>query len=282
MKISIVIPVYNEALALGSCLAAIARQTQAPYEVIVVDNNSTDGTAAVAASYDFVRVIHEPRQGVVYARTTGFEAAGGEIIARIDADTMVPENWLEQIAHVFAEPTTDAISGVALYYNVAAASLFNAIDLFFRRRLSWQMADRLYLWGANMAMRSKAWHKVKPALCHKGGIHEDYDIAIHLQELGGSVKFDERLRAQVSSRRIDVGYWDFVRYVWVSPRTYAEHNIRSRWHMYPIVIVCAIGYLPARILHRGYNPETSRFSWLQLLTAKPLVAPRVDPTAHVA
>jgi glycosyltransferase involved in cell wall biosynthesis len=280
MKISLVIPVYNEAEQLGACLQAIARQTVAPYEVIVVDNNSTDGTAAVAAAYDFVTLLREPRQGVIHARTRGFNAARGDIIGRIDGDSLLPADWVASVQAVFANQAIDAVSGAAFYYNVAAAPLFNAIDLFFRRRLSWQLKDRVYLWGANMAIRREAWRRVRPALCNRAGMHEDYDIAIHLQELGGLVTFDERLRAHVSSRRIDVGYWDFMRYVWVSPQTYAQHGIRSRCHMYWIVLVCGVGYLPARILHRGYDPSSDRFSWAQLMTAKPVI-PRVDPTAHV-
>ena len=282
MKISIVIPVYNEAEQLGLCLKAISCQTITPLEVIVVDNNSTDETAAVARSFDFVTLIEEPKQGVIHARTTGFNAAKGEIIARIDADSVLPSDWLEAVEKVLSDSTVDAVSGVAQYYNVAAARLFNAIDLFFRRRLSWQLKDRVYLWGANMAIRRSAWRKVRPHLCHTGGLHEDYDIAIHLQEQGGRVVFDEGMRAQVSSRRIDVSYIEFMRYVWVSPQTYALHGIRQRWHMYWVVLVCAIGYVPARLLHRGYNPETKKFSWLQLLVAPPATAPRVDPTANVA
>ncbi len=281
MKISIVIPVYNEAEHLGACLAAIAQQTVVPHEVIVVDNNSSDATVAVAQAYDFVTVLHEPAQGVIHARTRGFDAASGDIIARIDGDSLLPADWLASVQAVFADASIDAVSGVALYYNVAAAGIFNAIDLFFRRRLSWQLGDRVFLWGANMAMRRQAWQRVKPALCKRGGLHEDYDIAIHLQELGGVVAFDERLQVQVSSRRIDVSYWSFMQYVWVSPRTYAQHGIGQRWHMYSVVAICAVGYLPARVLHRGYDARQDKFSWSRLLTAEPVVA-RVDPTANVA
>ncbi|HVV25978.1 MAG TPA: glycosyltransferase family A protein [Candidatus Saccharimonadales bacterium] len=281
LTVSIVIPVYNEAAQLGACLEAIGRQSVQPLEVIVVDNNSTDGTAAVAQQFDFVKLVHESKQGVIHARSAGFDAARGAIIARIDADSLLPPEWVAAVQAVFEDSTIDAVSGVALYYNVALAGLFNAIDLFFRRRLSWQLKNRVYLWGANMAIRREAWRKAKPRLCHRAGIHEDYDLAIHLQEAGGKVAFDERLKAAVSSRRIDVGYLDFMRYVWVSPRTYAEHGIRQRWHMYWIVLVCGVGYLPARLLHRGYDPLTNRFSFSRLFAAKNLPV-RVDPTVHVA
>lgn len=279
-RISIIIPVYNEEEGLEACLQAIAKQKVKPLEVIVVDNNSTDDTAAVAARFGFVKLLSEPRQGVTHARKRGFDEARGDIIARIDADTLVPADWTVRLREVFADQTVDAVSGVAMYYNVSAAWIFDAIDLFFRRRLSWQLKDRMYLWGANMAMRRKAWREVRSRLCEHGGIHEDYDIAIHLQELGGKVVFDERLRASVSSRRIDVSYWEFVRYAMVSPRTYAKHSIKEGRHMYSVVLVCAIGYVPARLLHRGYDSTKDGFSWGRLLST-PTASGRVDPTANV-
>lgn len=282
MNVSIVIPVYNEAEHLGACLDAIARQSVEPFEVIVVDNNSTDATVAVAERYEFVTVIKEARQGVVHARTTGFNRCKGDIIARIDGDSILPANWVASIKSVFKDPGLAATSGVAHYYNVAFSKIFDTIDIFFRRRLSWQLKDRMYLWGANMAVRTTAWHDVKKILCERGGQHEDYDLAIHLQERGHKVTFNESMHANVSSRRIDVGYWKFIKYVWVSPGTYAQHKIRSRWHMYPIVAVCAIGYVPARILHRGYDPYKAKFSFSQLFAVKPANVPRVDPTSNVA
>src|SRR5688572_27451257 len=91
-SVSIVIPAYNEEGQLALCLEAIARQTVKPVEVIVVDNNSTDGTVEVAGRYPFVTVLHEWRQGVVHARDCGFDAAKGDIIGRIDAETVMPHN----------------------------------------------------------------------------------------------------------------------------------------------------------------------------------------------
>src|SRR4051812_42172740 len=101
MNVSIVIPVYNEADQLAACLQAIARQTVRPLEVIVVDNNSTDGTAAIAKRFPFVRLLTEKKQGVVHARNTGFKATRGGIIGRIDADTILPPTWVAQVQTIF-------------------------------------------------------------------------------------------------------------------------------------------------------------------------------------
>jgi glycosyltransferase involved in cell wall biosynthesis len=281
MQISIVIPVYNEADSLRSCLDSIAEQTQAPYEVIVVDNNSSDNTVAVAESYNFVTLINESKQGVIHARSTGFDWAKGDIIARIDGDSILPKDWTEKIKDVFKNYEVDAVSGVALYYNVNFAQIFNAIDLFFRRRLSWQLKDRIYLWGANMAIRKNAWNRVKPSLCNKGGMHEDYDVAIHLQELGGKVVFDERLSANVSSRRIEANFVSFMKYVWISPSTYAQHGIKVKRYLYPVVLICAIGYWPGHILQKGYNPQSGRFNIFRLIKPYNSIV-RVDPTSNVA
>ncbi|HEX7964030.1 MAG TPA: glycosyltransferase family A protein, partial [Candidatus Saccharimonadales bacterium] len=93
-SVSIVIPAYNEERHLAACLEAIRAQSEPPLEVVVVDNNSTDRTAEIARRYPFVRVVHEERQGIVFARGAGFDAARGDIIARIDADIVLPAGWI--------------------------------------------------------------------------------------------------------------------------------------------------------------------------------------------
>jgi glycosyltransferase involved in cell wall biosynthesis len=80
------------------------------YEVIVVDNNSTDGTAAIAAQYG-VPVVTEPQQGVCAARQRGVDCAKGEIIISTDADTTQPADWLRTIDARFA--ASDGVVAVA-------------------------------------------------------------------------------------------------------------------------------------------------------------------------
>ena len=114
MLTSVVIPAYNEEQYLGHCLAALARQTCPAdrFEVIVVDNGSTDATAEIARRYGGVRVIAEPRKGVAHARQAGFATARGAIIASTDADTVVPPFWVERIMeHFRADPALGAVYG---------------------------------------------------------------------------------------------------------------------------------------------------------------------------
>ena len=93
VRISFVVPAYNEEALLPACLQAIQAEVErsgANAEIVVVDNASTDRTAQVARAFPGVAVVHEPRKGLVQARKAGFEASSGVLVANIDADTLLP------------------------------------------------------------------------------------------------------------------------------------------------------------------------------------------------
>src|ERR1035437_9820650 len=91
MKVSVVIPAYNEEKYIGACLDSLMDQKEKPDEIIVVNNNSTDNTAKIVKKYP-VRLINEEQQGMIPARNRGFNEAKFEIIARTDADTILPRS----------------------------------------------------------------------------------------------------------------------------------------------------------------------------------------------
>jgi glycosyltransferase involved in cell wall biosynthesis len=279
MNVSIVIPVYNEADQLAACLEAIGAQTVKPLEVIVVDNNSTDNTTEVAAQFGFVKLLSEPRQGVVHARSRGFNAARGDIIARLDGDTILPPEWVAQVLRIMSDRSVTAVSGAPDYHDFALPGVANAIDRYWRQRLVRGLGDRNFLYGANMALRRSAWLKVRSRLCHQRGLHEDFDLGIHLQELGYKVIYEPALVAGVSARRINSGLFAYMRYTLVSPHTYARHSIKARRHMYPVIAVCWACWLPGHLLNKAYDPATKSFSINQLFLST--VNSRVNPAFHV-
>ena len=106
-KVSAVIPAYNAEETIAAAVESLLAQSLRPYEIIVVDDGSTDGTREVLASFgNRVRVIHQPNRGLAGARTTGHEAARGDYVAWLDADDRaLPQRLAVQVAVLESEPS---------------------------------------------------------------------------------------------------------------------------------------------------------------------------------
>jgi glycosyltransferase involved in cell wall biosynthesis len=278
IKVSLVIPAYNEENHLRSCLEAINNQTIAVYEVIVVDNNSTDDTRKIASSFKFVKLVNEIKQGVVYARNTGFNLAKGNIIARIDADTILPSDWIFTLTKIFNANDIDALSGAVNYYDIVFEKFWRKADLLIRKNLSYLLRKKIFLYGANMAIKKSAWQNVRSTICTKAGLHEDFDLAIHLQKLGHKVVFDPELSANVSLRRYDSSFLSFSHYIFMMTNTYKKHHITERIYLYPIILLILLTYWPLKLMHQGFDIKTHQFKLSNIWLARS--SNRVDPTLN--
>src|SRR5438045_2121373 len=113
--ISVVIPAYNEEKLIGTCLDSLAAQvTSKKFEIIVVNNNSTDKTTEIIKHHSRnlnVRVVDERRKGRGIARATGFRNAKGLIIFSTDSDAIVPHDWIEETLRYFENPRVIAVTG---------------------------------------------------------------------------------------------------------------------------------------------------------------------------
>ena len=197
MKISVVIPAHNEEKHIGKCLESIANQIEKPSEVIVVDNNCTDKTAEIAKKFG-ARIIKEKKQGMIFARNAGFNAAKYDIIARTDSDTILPADWTSRIKKAFEDPSLGALSGPTCSYNwpkstqqmsrLPSLMLFDVLGLLFKNGC---------LYGPNMSLRKTVWEKVKQDVClDDKKVHEDIDLSIHLNKLT-KIKFDNKLIVKI-------------------------------------------------------------------------------------
>jgi len=111
--ISIVVPAYNAAEFIGDTLNSLQRQTYRPIEILVVDDGSTDGTAAIVrANFPGVKLIEQRNQGTAAARNTGIAAATGELIGFVDAD----DRWLPDAAASLEATLRQSPESVAVAY----------------------------------------------------------------------------------------------------------------------------------------------------------------------
>ncbi len=93
-RVSVVVCAYNAEHTMAACLASLAHLNYADYEVIVVNDGSTDGTLAIAEKFPHCRIISQPNMGLSVARNVGAEAATGEIVAYTDSDCVADADWL--------------------------------------------------------------------------------------------------------------------------------------------------------------------------------------------
>ena len=113
MKISVVIPSYNRIQFIGVTLKSILNQSFKPFEIILVDDGSSDGTSKmVKEKFPFVKLIYQQNSGVSSARNTGIKAAQGEWVAFLDSDDeWFPEKLENQISTIHKNP------GILFYHS---------------------------------------------------------------------------------------------------------------------------------------------------------------------
>ncbi len=186
IRISVVVPAFNEERYLAAALTSLQRQDFGlPYEVIVVDNNSTDGTAAVAATFG-VTVLHEPRPGVCAARQRGTAAASGHIVISTDADTVHPVDWLSRIDAAFSRSEdVTLVAGPCNYLNptwwavLYPKLMFGAVGQIFRRT-----GRLVYITATNTAFVRDAFPGYDPTMTQGG---DELDVLRRMRGHGRAV-----------------------------------------------------------------------------------------------
>lgn len=242
-RISIIIPAYNEARTLPACLDAIATQTVMPDEVIVVDNNSTDGTTAVAARYPFVKIVLEKRQGIAFARNKGFNAATGELLARIDADTQLPPDWVASVQKFYTEDAHEhvALTGGCYFYNLRSGHVTGRVYDFMVHQMNRLLLGFYFPWGSNSAIPREAWEAVKDAASTRTDIHEDLDLGIHLAQAGFKTEYIASFRVGTMAKRVLTDHQDLWPYLVWWPNTFRANSIWTWPFVWPVITLAWLG-----------------------------------------
>jgi glycosyltransferase involved in cell wall biosynthesis len=203
MRFSVIVPAYNEAAYLGQALDSLLHQDyDGTYEVIVVDNNSHDDTAAIAARYG-VRVVQEPEQGVCAARQRGVDCARGEIIISTDADTTQPRDWLRTIEARFADSAgVVAVAGPCRYKNPSWWAKAYPTLLFGLVSAIYAMTGFVfYVSATNFAIRRTAFPGYDLKLTQGG---DELDLLRRLRRRG-EVSWQRQNVVTTSARRLQRG-----------------------------------------------------------------------------
>lgn len=235
--VSIVIPAFNEESTIRSCVIAALAQTVSAHEIIVVDNLSTDRTADIVLSLQAanpdapLRLVRQfEEQGLVPTRNLGLDSATGEVIGRIDADSVLEPTWVHEVQKAFLDPTVAASTGPVLYYDMPLRRFGLRADDTLRRAMLRLAREYHFVFGSNMALRATAWQRIRGEVCRDAEdlFHEDIDISVHLYDAGLKAIYVPTMVTGMSARRVDDSPRDYISYVGRFDRTYTHHNVRNR------------------------------------------------------
>ena len=180
---SVVIPVKDDAPLLARCLDALAAQTVPPDEVIVVDNGSSDDSAGVALAAG-ARVVACPEPGIPAAASTGYDAARGDLVLRLDADCVPAPSWVAEVRHAFSSAHDVAAFTGRAHFTDGPRALRAPLALLYLgayATMTGMALGHMPLFGSNLAFRRSAWEHVRDHVHREDSeVHDDLDLAFHL------------------------------------------------------------------------------------------------------
>lgn len=209
--ISIVVPAYNEEKSIKCCLDALSMQkTSERYEIIIVDNNSTDKTKEIVSNYKSkiaLRLVSEKKKGAGPARAKGFGLAKGNIFLSTDADTIVPPDWVQTFVRELKESDAIAVTGPCKIEDCSwiKNTIFNFCQPL-AMRIYRAFFGHYWLSGFNYGIRKEVY------LC-VGGIDvnvnmlDDIELSFRVSKIG-KIRFVPKCPVKTSGRRFKKGLFE--------------------------------------------------------------------------
>ncbi|PZE63570.1 glycosyltransferase family 2 protein [Curtobacterium sp. MCBD17_021] len=200
-SVSVVIPVRNDARHLRRCLHALAAQTHPADELVVVDNGSSDDSAEVARAAGAV-VRNEPARGIARAASLGYDTARGDVIVRLDADSVPPPEWIATAVDLLVDPGVVAVTGPGrpLDAGPVVRALWPVLYMQPYFVLMHGALSRPPLFGSAAALRRSTWLAVRDRV-HRDDpeVHDDIDLSMQFDP-AWRVLADRSLTVRVSAR----------------------------------------------------------------------------------
>jgi glycosyltransferase involved in cell wall biosynthesis len=206
-RISVVVCTYNGSRTITDCLEGLLRLEYPNFEVVVVDDGSTDDTAAIVSAYGF-RLIRTPNRGLSSARNTGMAAATGEIVAYIDDDAYPDPHWLTYLAHAFTTTEHAAVGGPNIPPpddGPIATCVAHAPGGPAHVLLSDTVAEHIP--GCNMAFRRECLEAIGGFDVQFRTAGDDVDVCWRLQQRGWTLGFHAAAMVWHHRRNSVKAYW---------------------------------------------------------------------------
>ncbi len=267
MKVTVVVPCYNQEKYIKDCLDALLNQTRPADEILVINDGSNDKSMEIVNQYQEIRIInHEGNKGLATARNTGYKHADGEIVVYVDSDANADPEMLENLLKEYNDPGVSGVGGRGIEANIASK-----FDLWRKIHSSQQSGEELipnhkWLWGLCSSYR-------KSALAAVGGFDvfyrtnaEDVDIGYRLTKKGFRLVYTPY--AKVFHQRQD----NFK----------SLHKMVMRWYYWGYVAKYRNGSPPGKEYYRIINSALWRNLRYDLLRDHDFGLAFLDKTIYLA
>jgi O-antigen biosynthesis protein len=189
-QVSVIVCAYNAERTMESCLVSLEKLNYPNYEVIVVNDGSTDRTLEICQQYPYIKLISQPNYGLSVARNVGLQAATGEIIAYTDSDCYADPDWLTYLVITFQTTGLSAVGGPnfqppedSLIPSCVAVSPGCPTHVL----LTDDTAEHIA--GCNMAFRKQVLEEIDGFDPQFRAAGDDIDICWRLQDQGYTIGF---------------------------------------------------------------------------------------------
>lgn len=259
MKVSVVITVLNEEKTIGRLLASLARQTQKPDEIVIVDGGSCDRTLEKIQKYRNIEIQRKlkifVKRGANRAegRNLAIKKASGEIIAITDAGCILTKNWLEEIVKPFKSPKVEVVAG---YYGAQTKTVFEKCVTPYVLVMPDKVKHKNFLPASrSIAIRKKVWQKLA-GFPEKFSDNEDYVFAQKLKKAGTKIIFNPKAIVYWLPRS---NFRDFFIMIYRFARGDAHAGLRYK-KMASVFARYFFGLLLLFLLHATQYAEHARIS----------------------
>jgi glycosyltransferase involved in cell wall biosynthesis len=269
MKVSVIVPCYNNELYLRRCLTALFTQTypRDKYEVILIDNNSTDHSVEIARAFPDSTILREEIKSPYAARNSGIRQATGEVLAFTDSDCEVCSEWIETMAASLAEPNVALVLGsnrnATESFSLALLADYEAQKAEF---ICTQEDQRLYYgYTNNMAVRREVFLRYGPFMQIDRGA--DTIFVGKVVEALGTESVQHVNKAEI--RHLEIArVLDWYQKIGIYGRSYQSYRLCSRRR--------ALGF-NERIKILRQTITSNRYAWPRTLGLAALLAVGVIP-----
>ncbi|HMN10847.1 MAG TPA: sugar transferase [Bellilinea sp.] len=270
-KVTVIVPVYNSKAYVVRCLTALQNQNypRDDYEVIVVDDGSSDDTVAYVRSFEGIQCLPISHGGPSVARNAGAKAAKGEILAFTDSDCAPLPGWLSEITAPFVDPQVIGTKGVYCSNQTEAAAKFVQLEYQYKYERMARLESIDFIDTYSAAYR-------KDIFLENGGFDEtftlpsveDQEFSFRLSQKGYLMKFapgavvehkHDRTLGEYWHRKFGIGYWKAYMLRWLPQKVFRDSHTSPSQRIQ--ILLIALSLLTA-LLGFAWKP----FWWVSLVS----------------